>query len=213
MFRFSQPIRQVMNVAAQLLSFVTLSLVLGASTTLAMEGYAVSKSNWENGFDAKLTSIAPDESPDPTSPNLMFSAQWNYKLVSNTFIGGSLSSLAQPHTERADGVATSYMMYYGGLNLAQGLLDIKPFRLVLTASAGKGVFYARTDADVEKPLISADFTYVEPGVFATFYQWDSLEFGAMVSSRMVKLDKDDAGTDDEDLSSLSYGLTFRAQRR
>lgn len=202
-----------MNVAAQLLSIVTLSLALGASTSLAMEGYAVSRSNWENGFDAKLTSIAPDESTDVTSPNLMLSAQWNYKFVTNTFIGGSLSSLAQPHTERTDGVATSYMMYYGGFNVAQGLLDIKPFRLVVAASAGKGVFYARTDADVDEQLINADFTYVEPGVFATFYQWDSLEFGAVVSNRMVKLDKDYDGADDEDLSSLSYGLTFRAQRR
>jgi len=184
-----------------------------ASPALAVEGYAVSRSNFENGLDAKVTSVAPDQDPSITSPTLMLSAQWNYKLVSNTFIGGTLSSLAQPHTERADGQTASYQMYYGGLNIAQGLLDIKPFRIVAAASAGKGMFYVRTgEGRADEQLFDAQFKFIEPAVFATFYHWDSLEFGAVLSNRMIKLDKG-TDVDDEDLSSFSYGLTFRTQCR
>lgn len=199
--------------ASILFAFITVAN-LGGPVALAADGYAVSRAYWENGLDAKLTSIVTEEAPDVTAPKLMLSAQWNYKFATNTFIGGALSSLPQPHTERTDDAVTSYAMYYGGLNVAQGLLDLRPFRLVVTASAGKGLLYARTSvAGGDEVLTSADFSYVEPGIFATFYQWDDLEFGAVFTSRIIKLDKSSDQIDDGDLSSISYGLTFRTQRR
>lgn len=168
---------------------------------------------WENALDAKLTSIFDREAKDVGSPTVLLTALWNRKFRYNTYVGLALSGLPQSHAKRENGVKTSYTMYYGGVNLAQGIYENKPFRAIVQVSANKGMTYVRTSGDgVDAKAKSYKFTVIEPGLAVMAYEWKHLEMGLIATNRMVKLEKDDEGLENDKLSSVSYGLTFRTER-
>ncbi len=169
---------------------------------------------WENALDAKLTNLLERKASDIESPTVMLTALWNRKFKYNTYLGITASGLPQSHAQREEGVKTSITMYYGGLNLAQGVYENKPFRAIAQVSGGQGMSYVRVTGleGVEPKAKTFKFTYLEPALVVMFYEWKHLEIGLVGSSRMVKLENGDEGLENSDLSSASYGLTFRTER-
>ena len=168
---------------------------------------------WENALDTKLTNLFEREASDVASPTVMLTALWNRKFRYNTYLGMTVSGLPQSHAERKDGVKTSYTMYYGGLNLAQGIYESRPLRAVVQVSGGKGQTFVRTSsAGVDSKAKAHKFNYFEPALVVMVYEWRHLEMGLIGSQRIVRLENDDEGVENSDLSSASYGLTFRTQR-
>ncbi len=168
---------------------------------------------YENALDTKLTSLFEREASEVASPTVMLTAIWNRKFRYNTYLGATVSGLPQSHAERKDGVKTSYTMYYGGLNLAQGIYENRPFRAIVQVSAGKGQSFVRTSSSgVDSKAKSFKFNYVEPALVVMVYEWRHLEMGLIGGTRIVRLEDEDEGVENSDLSSASYGLTFRTQR-
>lgn len=168
---------------------------------------------YENALDTKLTNLFEREASDVASPTVMLTALWNRKFRYNTYLGLAVSGLPQSHAERKDGVKTSYTMYYGGLNLAQGIYENRPFRAIVQVHGGKGQTFVRTSAaGVDSKAKAHKFNYFEPALVVMVYEWRHLEMGLIGSQRIVRLEKDDEGVENSDLSSASYGLTFRTQR-
>jgi hypothetical protein len=169
---------------------------------------------WENALDAKFTSLFERKASNVSSPTVMLTAIWNRKFRYNTYVGLTASGLPQSHAEKKDGVKTSYTMYYGGLNLAQGLYEWKPFRAIVEVQGGVGQSYVRVKADgVDSKAHVTKFNYVEPGLVVMVYEWKHLEMGLVATNRMVRVEKkEDEFVENDDLSGVSYGLTFRTQR-
>ncbi len=170
---------------------------------------------WENALDAKLTNLFDRKASDVGSPTVMLTALWNRKFRYNTYLGLTVSGLPQSHAKREDGIKTSYTMYYGGLNLAQGIYEAKPFRAIFQVSGGEGMTYVRvTGDDIDAKAHAIKFRYVEPALVVMVYEWDHLEMGLIGTNRIARLDSksEDLGVENKDLSSVSYGLTFRTER-
>lgn len=175
------------------------------------------RDRWENALDVKLTDLYDRTASNVTSPTIMLNAEWNYKFVTDTFLGAVIGGLPQPIKRTTeDEVKISYSTYYLGARLAQGIFDIRPFRLVLGVNAARGFLYTRVqtvEGDSKAEVLK--YNLVEPGMFFTFWIYQGVEFGIAGSYRMVSVldekEHEDVVTND-DLTSLAYGLTFRTQR-
>jgi hypothetical protein len=174
------------------------------------------RNRWDNGLDVKLTDAWERRASDVEAPTVVLSAQWNYKFITDTYVGLVVSGFPQSmriETEVED-VDASVTGYWGGLNLGQGLYESWPFRVVLTVAAGQGFAYVRVKLpDEDAKADAAKFDFYEPGLFATFFAWRGLEFGVAASYRKVAMkDEAEGAPEDDDLTSVAYGLTFRTQR-
>lgn len=184
------------------------------------EHQAMGVDRWENGLDSKLTSLFKRKATDVASPTIMLTALWNRKFSTDTFVGATISGLPQPHAEHKENYKDtgvkfkeSYSLYYGGLNLAQGIFDSRPFRMVVQVGLGQGLIYVRDSPEnLPSKVVTSKFRFVEPGLFFTFYDYQGLEIGAIATDRIARLEKKSETMKDSDLSAVSYGLTFRTQR-
>jgi hypothetical protein len=174
---------------------------------------------WENALDMKVTGLYSKRPSLGGSSPIILSAKWNRKYETQTFVGMTFSSMAQPINGPFSDLKSKVMTYYGGLNVAQGLFEQSPFRLVIGISGGIGSMFIRTQSDNDGNRMNrADYRFIEPEAFITLYEYGGLEFGLTGSFRYVKLIKDFAmdgrilGTNG-DFSSQALGLTFRTQHR
>lgn len=173
---------------------------------------------WENGLDIKVTSLYEKKMDLSGSSPLILTAQWNRKFESQSFIGLSLSSMAQPTNGPFSDLKSKVITYYGGLNFAQSLFEKDAFRITANVSAGLGSLFLRTEEGTTgSRMARADYRYIEPGALVTFFEYAGLEFGVVGSYRSIKLIKDftldgrNLGKS-ADFSSQAFGLTFRTQR-
>ncbi len=165
----------------------------------------------ENGLDAKMTSLFGRQA-SLSSPNLLLSAQWNYRFHSETFIGIAFTGMpSQARAPTVDNSTLKYATYSGGLNLAQSLLAYDPFRIVVSVTGGVGVIYLRQtpvgaeQSSIEKP----NYKFIEPGVFITFFDYAGMQVGLSASVRRAQLLSPAKFVTNADLTSKTYGLTFR----
>ncbi len=173
---------------------------------------------YENGFDIKLTDLFDRKAQDFDPPTVLLSAQWNYRFSTVTYLGLTLSGSPQPSkytdTNRDTSVETEskFAAYFAGLNLAQGLYEDGPFRVVVGVSAGRGILFARKKENgVKGEARNVRFNFIEPALFVTFYRYHGVEMGAIGSIRQATiLDESDIAKN-EDISAPSLGFTFRTQ--
>lgn len=172
------------------------------------------RNHWENAFDVKFTDFYERKAADVGSPTLMLTAQWNYKLSTDTFLGFSANGMPQPQKRTVDGVKYSYSTYSGGLYLGQRVFDTKPYRLVVGVTGGRGIIYTRAKIPDQATKAEAKkYNVIEPGAYLTFIAYHGVEIGAAVSLRQAKLlDGETEQLKNDDLSAMAYGLTFRSQR-
>jgi hypothetical protein len=177
------------------------------------------RDKWENALDLKLTGIYGRNPTNITSPNLVVGAKWNYQTTTHTFFGLALSAIPQPMRFSIGEQKAKMITYYGGLNLAQGLFEIRPFRLVLEVAFGFGsAFIELPNSEFPSRKYRADYRFVEPGAFLTLFDYSGLEFGLTASSRIVRLFRPYTAGDlilgtDRDLSGTAFGITVRSQTR
>lgn len=174
---------------------------------------------WENGLDVKTTDFYGKAPSLGGGSPIILTAQWNRKFDTGTFLGLAASSMAQPSKAPISDIQSDLMTYYGGLNLAQNVFEMQPFRLTINVSAGIGSMFIRAQPeDGPSRMNRADYRFVEPGAFLTFFEYAGLEWGIVGTFRSIRLITDykmDArvlGTN-SDFSSSAFGLTFRTQRR
>jgi hypothetical protein len=174
------------------------------------------RNRWDNGLDVKLTDAWDRRATDVEAPTIVLSAEWNYKFVTNTYLGIIASGFPQSMRIETDveDVDASVTGYWGGINLGQGLFETWPYRLVFTLSAGQGLAYIRIKAGDEPATADAvKFDFYEPGFFGMLFAYQGLEMGVTASYRKVSMKEEgDFVPEDDDLTSVAYGLTFRTQR-
>ena len=174
---------------------------------------------WENGLDVKITDFYGKSPTLGEGSPIILTAQWNRKFETGTFLGLAASSMAQPRKDPIPDLKGDLMTYYGGLNLGQNIFDFAPFRLTINVSAGIGSMFIRVQPDDGSSRMNrADYRFVEPGAFLTFFEYAGLEWGLVGTFRSMRLLNDYTMDGrvlgkNSDFSSRAYGLTFRTQRR
>ena len=165
----------------------------------------------ENGLDVKMTGLFGRQA-NLSSPNLLLSAQWNYRFHSETFIGLAFTGMpTQARAPTLDNSTLKYATYSGGFNLAQSLVAYDPFRIVVSVTGGVGVIYLRhtpvgsEQSSIEKP----NYKFIEPGIFITFFDYAGVQMGLSASVRRAQLLSSAKFVTNANLTSTTYGLTFR----
>ncbi len=168
---------------------------------------------FENVLDAKVTGLFGHKASNYTPPVLMLSAIWNYKFTFGTSLGFTFSAVPQPVKRTDDSIKKAFSVYYGGLNLAQELYSGEWARVILGVSGGRGVSYLKSYPLVGDAVTTkADFNYTEPYFALTFIRWAKMDIGVILSNRQATMRKTDDKPLEEEISSPSYGITFRSQR-
>lgn len=159
---------------------------------------------WENAFDLRTVKIGGKN-------HYMIGAQWNRKFSFGTMLG--LGGIGTPMnaTVRKDGQKDSYSFYAAGMFIGHQIFDFNPFRLIAFVNGGKGMVFHRSQAEGEESTFgSAKFTYLDPGIYLTFYSRDTVDVGVSFSGFAAKFDKkDDPHAKASDLGGATAGLTFR----
>jgi hypothetical protein len=164
------------------------------------------RERWENAFDLRSISIAQKN-------HYMIGAQWNRKASWGSMIGIGAIGTPTNITIRKEDPRTkdSYSFYAGGLFIGHQVFDFRPFRLIAFVNGGKGIVYHRSEAEGAVTKIgSAQFTYLDPGAYVTFFSRDSIDVGLSVSAFAVSYDdKEDQHAKKSDIGGATVGLTFR----
>lgn len=164
------------------------------------------RERWENAFDLRSITIAQKS-------HYMIGAQWNRKASFGSMIGiGAIGTPTNITVRDKDaGLKDSYSFYAGGLFIGHQIFDWRPFRLIAFVNGGKGIVYHRSEAaGVQTKIGSAQFTYLDPGAYVTFYSRSSIDVGLSLSAFAVKYDKeDDQHAKKSDIGGATVGLTFR----
>lgn len=160
------------------------------------------RERWENAFDLRAITIAKQS-------HYLMGAQWNRKASFGSMIGIGAIGTPTNATIRKNGVKDTYSIYGLGGFIAHQIFDFRPFRLIAFVSAGQGILYHRNEvAGAEPTFGGAKFTYLDPGIYLTFYSWKSIDIGLSASAFAAKFEKN-KHVEDSDLGGATAGLTFR----
>jgi len=167
---------------------------------------------WENALSIKSTSMFNRKAADFSSPTVLLTAEWNYHFRTDTYFGLALSGAPQKaNISSGDRSTRKYTTYYGGLDLAQSIYSSAHYRAVLQVAAGYGVVYLRTTpeysttSNIDKP----QYNFIEPGAFFTFCDFKDLDVGLVFTYRYARLIVKSTVVSSSDVTSATFGLTFR----
>ena len=170
--------------------------------------------SWENALDLKATSMFDRKATNFNSPTVLLTAEWNYRLRSETYVGLALSGAPQKATiATKDGSTSVYTTYYGGIGVGQSLYSRAEYRAVLQVAAGYGVVYRRTTpadsttSSIDKP----QYRFVEPGLVVTLFDYKNLDIGIIFTYRYGQLIVKSPVVTNADVTSATFGLTFRSR--
>ena len=167
---------------------------------------------WENALSAKATSMFNRKATDFSSPTVLLTAEWNYHFRTDTYFGLALSGAPQKASiSSSDRSIKNYTTYYGGLDLAQSIYSSAHYRAVLQVAAGYGVVYLRTTPEYSKKssIDKPQYNFIEPGAFFTFIDFKDLDVGVVFTYRYARLIVKSPVVSSSDVTSATFGLTFR----
>lgn len=168
--------------------------------------------SWENALDLKATSMFDRKATNFNSPTVLLTAEWNYRFRSDTYLGLALSGAPQKaNIATKDGSTSVYTTYYGGIGVGQSIYSRAEYRAVLQVAAGFGVVYRRTTpagsttSSIDKP----QYSFVEPGLIVTLFDYKNLDIGVIFTYRYGQLIVKSPVVTNADVTSATFGLTFR----
>lgn len=176
-----------------------------AATTMDVK-QPVHYPSWSYAFDLRAATMASKFTP-------LLAAHWN-KIFRSTDTEIGIAGAGMPQTVKVvdDDGKREYVQYSYGVDVAQAFLSNDDYRAGAGLVLGQGVGFVRTTPKAGKTRFKGvNYKLIEPSVYFTFFSWRSMDIGVSASMR-IALANDAADLKTKDVSSVTFGATFRERR-